>query len=157
MKIFRTQIICACLLIILSFSCNASNNNITSPEAPKRTFIQNYKDMVLAHCIANAYQEGEIASMDAGSSVTALREWTYYDMNESIIAEVQIVDSYLSRNYLNPSAEIKIKDIKFDFLKCLDLYHSKELDTLAKRVIEQPQETFRSTVRNYYRDLNRKK
>ncbi|PIT52158.1 hypothetical protein BHC44_07910 [Snodgrassella alvi] len=99
--------------------------------------------MVLAHCIANAYQEGEIASMDAGSSVTALREWTY---------EVQMVDSYLSRNYLNPSTEIQIKDIKFDFLKCLDLYHSKELDTLGKRVIEHPQETFRNTVRNYYRD-----
>ncbi len=112
---------------------------------------------MLAHCIANAYQEGEIASMDAGSSVTALREWIYYDMNESIIAEIQMVDSYLSRNYLNPSAEIQIRDIKFDFLKCLDLYHSKELDTLAKRVIEHPQETFRSTVRNYYRDLNRKK
>jgi ABC-type maltose transport system permease subunit len=81
MKIFRTQIICACLLIILSFSCNASNNNITSPEAPKRTFIQNYKDMVLAHCIANAYQEGEIASMDAG--ISGLEEWTYYDLEES--------------------------------------------------------------------------
>jgi hypothetical protein len=157
MRNFKLKFLYGYFLALLPFLCNAASDKITSPEAPSRTFIQNYKDMVLAHCIADAYQDDEIASMDAGSSVTALREWTYYDMNESIITEVQIVDSYLSRNYLNPSAEIKIKDIKFDFLKCLDLYHSKELDTLAKRVIEHPQETFRSTVRNYYRDLNRKK
>lgn len=157
MKKFKMQILCGYLLALLSFLCHAASKNMISPEAPSKTFIQNYKDMMLAHCIANAYQESEIASMDAGSSVTALQEWTYYDMNESIITEVQMVDSYLSRNYLNPSVEIKTKDIKFDFLKCLDLYHSKELDNLAKRVIEHPQDTFRGTVRHYYRGLNRKK
>jgi ABC-type maltose transport system permease subunit len=139
MKIFRTQIICACLLTILSFSCNASNNNITSPEAPKRTFIQNYKDMVLASCIASAYHDDKIASIDAGSSASALREWTYYNMDKSIDAEIRIINSYLSRNYFNPLAEAEIKGIKFDFLKCLDLYHSKELDRLAKKVISHPQ------------------
>jgi ABC-type maltose transport system permease subunit len=139
MKIFRTQIICACLLTILSFSCNASNNNITSLEAPKRTFIQNYKDMVLASCIASAYHDDKIASIDAGSSASALREWTYYNMDKSIDAEIRIINSYLSRNYFNPLAEAEIKGIKFDFLKCLDLYHSKELDRLAKKVISHPQ------------------
>jgi hypothetical protein len=138
MKIFRTKIICACLLTILSFSCNASNNNITSPEAPKRTFIQNYKDMVLASCIASAYHDDKIASIDAGSSASALRKWTYYNMDKSIDTEIRIIDSYLSRNYFNPLAEAEIKGIKFDFLKCLDLYHSKELDRLAKRVISHP-------------------
>lgn len=126
-----------------------------TPEAVNRTFIQNYKDMVLGNCLAQAY--GDIASMDAGSSVSALIEWTYYNMDKSIDEEIRIIDSYLSRNYLNLLAEAEIKGIKFDFLKCLDLYHSKDLDKLAKKMIEHPQNTFRSTIRNYYRDLNRKK
>ncbi|KES11620.1 hypothetical protein SASC598O11_005740, partial [Snodgrassella alvi SCGC AB-598-O11] len=43
-------------------------------------------------------------------------------------------------NYFNPLAEAEVKGIKFDFLKCLDLYHSKELDTLARKMISHPQD-----------------
>jgi len=49
-----------------------------------------------------------------------------------------LVNSYLSRDYFNPLAETEVKGLKFDFLKCLDLYHSKELDRLARDVISQP-------------------
>ncbi|PIT52408.1 hypothetical protein BHC44_07900 [Snodgrassella alvi] len=133
------QILCSCYLILLPLICNASGINFMTPEAVNRTFIQNYKDMVLASCIANAYHDDKIASMDAGSSVSALREWTYYNMDKSIDAEIRIIDTYLSRNYFNPLAEAEIKGIKFDFLKCLDLYHSKELDKLAKKVVSHPQ------------------
>ncbi|WP_218966078.1 T6SS amidase immunity protein Tai4 family protein [Snodgrassella alvi] len=45
---------------------------------------------------------------------------------------------YLSRNYLNPVAESEMKGVKFDFLKCLDLYHSEDLDKLAKRIVNTP-------------------
>ncbi|WP_239374437.1 type VI secretion system amidase immunity protein Tai4 [Snodgrassella gandavensis] len=155
MRNFKHKFLCGYFLALLPFLCNAANDKITSPEAPSRTFIQNYKDMVLGNCLAKAY--GDIASMDAGSSVSALIEWTYYNMDKSIDAEIRIIDSYLSRNYLNPLVEAEIKGIKFDFLKCLDLYHSKDLDKLAKNMIEHPQDTFRGTIRNYYRDLNRKK
>ncbi|MCO6503916.1 MAG: type VI secretion system amidase immunity protein Tai4 [Snodgrassella sp.] len=155
MKKFKMQILCSCYFILLPLVCSASSINSMTPEAVNRTFIQNYKDMVLGNCLAQAY--GDIASMDAGSSVSALIEWTYYNMDKSIDEEIRIIDSYLSRNYLNPLAEAEIKGIKFDFLKCLDLYHSKDLDKLAKKMIEHPQDTFRSTIRNYYRDLNRKK
>ncbi|MCO6518291.1 MULTISPECIES: type VI secretion system amidase immunity protein Tai4 [Snodgrassella] len=138
MKKFKMQILCSCYLILLPLICDASSINSMIPEAVNRTFIQNYKDMVLASCIANAYHEDKIASIDAGSSASALREWTYYNKDKSIDAEIKIIDSYLSRNYFNPLAEAEIKGIKFDFLKCLDLYHSKELDKLAKRVISHP-------------------
>jgi hypothetical protein len=138
MKNFKMQILCSCCLILFPLICNASSINSMTSEAVNRTFIQNYKDMVLASCIASAYHDDKIASMDAGSSASALREWTYYNMDKSIDAEIRIIDSYLSRNYFNPLAEAEIKGIKFDFLKCLDLYHSKELDRLAKRVISHP-------------------
>ncbi|WP_239427766.1 type VI secretion system amidase immunity protein Tai4 [Snodgrassella communis] len=153
----RMQIIFTCLFSILASSCYASNNNITSPEAPKRTIIQNYKDMVLAFCIADAYHDDKLAAIDAGSSVSALEEWTYYDLEESTKAIQNLVDTYLSRNYFNPLVEAEIKGIKFDFLKCLDLYHSKDLNKLAKRMIEYPHETYKSSLHNYYRDLNRNK
>ncbi|PIT55613.1 type VI secretion system amidase immunity protein Tai4 [Snodgrassella alvi] len=139
MKNFKMLILCSCCLILFPMGCNASSINSMTPEAVNRTFIQNYKDMVLASCIASAYHDDKIASMDAGSSASVLREWTYYNMDKSIDAEIRIIDSYLSRNYFNPLAEAEIKGIKFDFLKCLDLYHSKELDRLAKKVISHPQ------------------
>jgi hypothetical protein len=139
MRNFKLKFLCGYFLALLPFLCNAASDKITSPEAPSRTFTQNYKDMVLASCIASAYHDDKIASMDAGSSASALREWTYYNMDKSIDAEIRIIDSYLSRNYFNPLAEAEIKGIKFDFLKCLDLYHSKELDRLAKKVISYSQ------------------
>ncbi|PIT52155.1 hypothetical protein BHC44_07880 [Snodgrassella alvi] len=157
MRKFKLRILYGCFLVLLPHLCNASNNDINSPEAPSRTFIQNYKDMVLGNCLAKAYLNGEIASMDSGSSVSGLEEWTYYDLEESPQAVQHLIEMYLSRNYLNPLAESEMKGVKFDFLKCLDLYHSKDLDKLAKRMIEHPQDTFRGTIRNYYRDLNRKK
>ena len=69
----------------------------------------------------------------------ALRQWIDYDMNESIDEEIRLVNSYLSRDYFNPLAESEVKGLKFDFLKCLDLYHSKELDKLSRKVVPYPQ------------------
>jgi len=40
---------------------------------------------------------------------------------------------------MSPLAESEVKGLKFDFLKCLDLYHSKELDKLARKVVPYPQ------------------
>lgn len=100
--------------------------------------MQNYKDMVLATCIANAYRDDKFASVDAGSSVSALRDWTYYDLEKSPDSVRNIIHSYLSRNYYNPLAESETKGVKFDLLKCLDLYHSKELQKLADSVVIVP-------------------
>ncbi|BBN64827.1 hypothetical protein KUIN1_40170 [Pseudomonas sp. KUIN-1] len=49
-----------------------------------RTHAQNYKDMVLATCIANAYKFSDNVGTDAGSSVTALREWANYDWKKAL-------------------------------------------------------------------------
>jgi hypothetical protein len=39
--------------------------------------------------------------------------------------------------------EAEVKGVRFDFLKCLDLYHSKELDSLAKKVVINPDHTYK--------------
>lgn len=99
--------------------------------------------MVLATCIANAYQKDRNAAVDAGSSVSALRDWTEYDMDNGPDAIKSLVDNYLSRNYHNPIAESEVKGIRFDLLKCLDLYHSEELDRQAKTLVTEPQKSYR--------------
>lgn len=112
-------------------------------QAAGRTYLQNYKDMVLATCISNAYKEDKGASADAGSSVSALRDWTYYDMDKSPDDMKALIEKFLTKNYSNPLAESEVKGVKFDFLKCLDLYHSKELTDQAKKYVAKPNHTYR--------------
>lgn len=112
------------------------------PEAGSRSYAQNYKDMVLTTCIAQAYAGDKNAAMDAGSSVSALIDWTEYDLEKSPDAVKSLVDRYLARDYYNPLAESDIKGIKFDMLKCLDMYNSKELDTLTNQLVGHPNHTY---------------
>jgi hypothetical protein len=99
--------------------------------------------MVLATCIANAYKDDEDAAKDSGSSVSALRDWTYFDLEKAPDAIRTLVDEYLARDYRNPIVEAEMKGVRFDLLKCLDLYHSKELDVQVKRLVIHPNRTYR--------------
>jgi hypothetical protein len=130
-------------LVSIAASAEAKDLAAASPQAPNRSFGQNYKDMVLATCVANAYKNDKAAPADAGSSVAALRDWTYYDLEKSPDAVKSLVDSYLARDYRNPLAESEAKGVKFDFLKCLDLYHSKELEAQVKQLVANPNRTSR--------------
>ena len=55
-----------------------------------------------------------------------------------------LVAKYLARDYRNPVVESEVKDVKFDFLKCIDLYHGKELDAAAKQLVLRPNSTYRT-------------
>ncbi|AOJ41948.1 hypothetical protein WJ23_28995 [Burkholderia lata] len=115
-----------------------------SPEAGSRTYIQNFKDMVLADCLATAYKREPGVSKDIGSSTSALRDWTYYDMERAPDVIQALVSKYLARDYRNPIVESEVRDVKFDFLKCIDLYHGKELDAAAKKLVLRPNSTYRT-------------
>jgi hypothetical protein len=112
------------------------------PQALARTHAQNYKDMVLATCIAQAYRNDAGAAVDAGSSASALRDWTYFDLDDSPAAVKALVDAYLARDYRNPLVESEVQGVRFDVLKCLDLYHSKALEALVERVVLEPSRRF---------------
>lgn len=128
---------------LLSCAANAFAHEATGPQAMARTHAQNYKDMVLATCLTQAYRTDTGIATDAGSSLSALRDWTYFDMEKSPDAVKSLVDSYLARDYTNPLVESEVKGVRFDFLKCMDLYHSKALDDLVKRLVIHPKRTFR--------------
>ncbi|MDN7899228.1 type VI secretion system amidase immunity protein Tai4 [Burkholderia cepacia] len=115
-----------------------------APEAGSRTYFQNFKDMVLAECLATAYKQVPGASKDIGSSVSALRDWTYYDMERAPDVIQALIAKYLARDYRNPVVESEVRDVKFDFLKCIDLYHGKELDVAAKQLVSRPNRTYRT-------------
>lgn len=123
---------------LLSLPPHISARDITFPQAVMRTYAQNYKDMVLATCLTRAYRNDTGVATDAGSSISALRDWTYFDMDQNPDAINSIVNSYLARDYSNLLVESEIKGVRFDFLKCMDLYHSKALDDLAKRLVIHP-------------------
>lgn len=133
------------VLVLFASFTHANDEVPISPQAATRTYAQNFKDMVLAECLATAYKKDQQASTDAGSSVSALRDWTYYDWDKHPYVEVipPLVEKYLARDYRNPLAESEIKGVQFDFLKCLDLYHGKELDSVVKRVVIHPNRTYR--------------
>jgi isocitrate lyase len=128
----------SCALVFLTMQAETSAER-AGQQAYQRTYAQNYRDMVLATCIDTAYKSSRDVAMDAGSSVSALRDWTRYDLEASPDAIASLVQKFLSRDYTNPLVETEVKDVRFDLLKCFDLYHSKELDGLAARMVAHPQ------------------
>ncbi|WP_306715471.1 type VI secretion system amidase immunity protein Tai4 [Burkholderia dolosa] len=89
----------------------AKDSAQTSPEAGSRTYLQNFKDMVLAECLATAYKPESGASNDIGSSISALRDWTYYDMERAPDAIHALVAKYLARDYRNPVVEPDVRNL----------------------------------------------
>ncbi len=130
-------------VLLATLNVHAKDETINSPQAGARTYAQNYKDMVLAECVATAYKNAPAVNKDAGSSVSALRDWGYYDLEQSPDAVNELIERYLARDYHNPLVESEVKDVRFDFLKCLDLYHSKDLELLVKRLVINPDHSYR--------------
>jgi hypothetical protein len=111
------------------------------PQAFRRTNAQNYKDMILARCIAAAYEKAPDASKDAANTADVLIEWTYFDLDSSPEQNNRVWQRYLNRDYHYPIPD-EYKGVKFDLLKCLDMYHSKELAAQVKRLVSKPNHTF---------------
>jgi hypothetical protein len=112
-----------------------------SPEAAVRTYAENYKDMLLAKCLAKAYESEQTAANDAHSTASVLVDWTYYDAERSTDEIDTLIQRYLGRDYQNPLVEYK--GVRFDLLKCLDLYHSKDLAQQVRRFVPRPNRTYR--------------
>ena len=124
-------------------SANASDEAKTSdsPEASSRTYAQNYRDMMLSNCIARAYEKEPSASNDANASADVMIEWTQYDAENGSKPMDELIGRYLNRDYHHFLVEYQ--GVKFGLLKCLDMYHSKELDAQVKRYVGKPNHTYR--------------
>lgn len=103
--------------------------------APGRTNAENYKDRALASCLATAWR-GTPAGEDADSTKSAFLEWTYYDEDKGNPATDLLVEKYLRRDYSNPVEGYATA--QFKLLKCLDMYHSRELAEQVRKHVPHP-------------------
>ena len=90
--------------------------------------------------MAAAYVSEPKAAADADATAGGLDStWTNYDPELAAGEINKLIEKYLARQYNS----IQGPSIKLDLMKCLDLYHSKDLDLLAKRVVPTPARTYR--------------
>lgn len=131
-------------IILFATACSAANTNSKAEQknvtsAMSRTYAQNYKDMALAYCIAKAYSVDPHANKDATATAGGLDQWSNYDAENSATAIPELVKSYLSRHY----ASIQGEHVKLDLMKCIDMYHSKDLEKLVKKYVQNPTHSYR--------------
>jgi len=112
--------------------------NAQLPDAANRSYAQNYKDKVLAACIATAYKGTKDVSRDATYTASALNEWGRYDIDGSTGKMEEIISQFLSRPYHSIHSE----EVHLNLLKCIDLYHSKELEAQVKLYVSNPTGSF---------------
>jgi hypothetical protein len=139
----------ALLLVLLGAGCAAAVPAATAvdrglPEAAMRTYAVNYKDMMLAGCIAAAYKDAPLVVKDAGYSASGFNEWTRYDVESATGVEDQVIERYLARTYHAKEAP----DVRLDLMKCLDMYHSAELDAQMRKYVDRPSATYAGDERN---------
>jgi hypothetical protein len=134
----------AVVLVLASFAAacistqTQAGPSATAPTgAANRSSEENFRDMLLARCVAQAYRHSPDALRDAGATASILVDWIRYDADASADASDAVISQFLARDYSHPLVEYR--DTRFDLLKCLDMYHSSQVADLAnKHVLEQP-------------------
>ncbi|WP_333871893.1 T6SS amidase immunity protein Tai4 family protein [Kosakonia cowanii] len=127
----------------LLFICSGAFANVADdPMAfiKERPYTQVVKDMVLARCIAQVAEPNSAYSLDAARSANALREWVPFDIENGNEKVNVLIKKYKNRR--NEFHNESTKSVKGVTLNCLRLYHSPELDKLAKEVlVKNPEHT----------------
>jgi hypothetical protein len=133
-------VLLSAVALLLSGPANAGDPppRVALPEAAGRTYAQNYADIALALCIAEAYSADPHAKADAISSAGGIDEWSNFDLQAGHEAMSALITSYLARDY--PS--IHGPQVRLDLMKCLDLFHSKELAGQVRRFVPAPGHTY---------------
>lgn len=107
------------------------------PPVAKRPYGQNYKDAALIYCMTAAFPNTPALNNDASYTMSGINEWTSANMdgNDALAA---LAKKYLAREYHS----VHGPQVKLQMLKCLDFYHSKELDALTKKYVPHPKRSF---------------
>ncbi|WP_026603550.1 type VI secretion system amidase immunity protein Tai4 [Methylomonas sp. 11b] len=121
--------------VAVGLCCYSLTAIADSNAATRRSNAENYKDRALAACLSTAYKDSP-AGEDADITKSAFLEWTYYNDDKGNPAIDQLVEKYLHRDYSNPVEGYA--GAKFNLLKCLDMYHSQELDAQVHKYVPHP-------------------
>ena len=142
-KIPYFLVLVSCCLGLTQTMTMAQEADHQGPRAAERSYGQNFKDMAFAHCLSKAYEGDEAISSDITNSHRALMDWTYFDLEKAPEAVTKLVQEYLTLDYTNPLANKEEPDLAFNYLKCLDLYHSAELNDLMLEIVPEPEASIR--------------
>jgi hypothetical protein len=93
------------------------------------TPVQYLKNYALSACIAHGFQSKEIYN-DAVAAAKGYKELGSLDIDAYNEAS-KLGKQFLAKEYLSESGE------KLTLMKCIDLFHSRELDRLARRYAAQ--------------------
>lgn len=106
--------------MLFSTLCHAGNS-----ERAHYTAIQYLKNYALSACLADGYKATEVVS-DATAGANGYKELGSLDI-DAYNEALTIVHDFLKKEYASQTGERLI------IMKCIDLYHSKELDQLARK------------------------
>lgn len=111
--------VAALLCIALSFPALGSE-----PRHPY-SGVEYLKNYALSACISDAYQAPEVVK-DANAAASGYLELGTFPI-EAHQEAIALAQAFLKREYFSRSGE------RLMLMKCIDFYHSKELDQLVRR------------------------
>ncbi|AGB83034.1 hypothetical protein D781_2783 [Serratia sp. FGI94] len=121
------------LFLVAGYTMAQSSMADWPPQAAHRSYLQNYKDIALTYCISVAYKKSPEASKDAIASSGGIDAWSDYIIRDEASPIIALTKEYLAKNY-----HAKDGKSSLNLMKCMDMYHGKELDRLAKEYVERP-------------------
>lgn len=109
-----------CVLSILTTTCYADAST-----RRQYTPVQYLKNYALSACISEGYQSKEVIN-DAVAAANGYKELGSLDI-DAYNEVAALIPKFLSKNYMSQSGE------KLIIMKCIDFFHSKELNRLARK------------------------
>ncbi|WP_174280622.1 T6SS amidase immunity protein Tai4 family protein [Sphingomonas bacterium] len=120
---------------ILALLLAAGRVAVAHDDVRHRTYLQNAKDAALAGCIAEAYRTSPDASGDAVATAGGyMQNFTDFDIEHGGEKLSALITRTLTQSYLS----IQGSSVRLDLMKCLDMYHGRELDALVHRYSAHP-------------------
>jgi hypothetical protein len=100
-------------------------------EDPRAGFsIGSYKKYAFSECVSRAFEAGD-AGRDAAASAKLYQHETGPAPDAAFTAAAALAETYLKKSGYGMKIDEPPYNIDASFAKCIDLYHSKELDVLA--------------------------
>lgn len=112
--------------LICVLACALATASFAEP-AKRRHYspVQYLKNYALSACLADGYAVKEVRD-DAVAAANGYKELGSLDI-DAYNAVAGLIPKFLSKDYMSQSREQLVA------MKCIDFFHSKELDRLARR------------------------
>ena len=112
------------------------------PDARARSYGANYKDRIFALCLGRAYRSAPEANQDIMGTAALLLDWTYYDVEAASSPMMDLLGQYQPATVATSYISAPTTGTGSGLMKCLQLYHSAELDAQVRRFVADPARSY---------------